>query len=329
MPSYATRKPKRRLPPACPGHDRRSWTIADRRCGARSRARPSSFTARRRSTMPTGGYQRTFNASMSRERAPCSTPARRRTGTCAAARCAFQHRRRVWRRHAARRRLARRRPASTRDRLCHSRKSRQRTLVSAEWGRMRRCDPVVNLRLATVYGPRDRGNMARMIDAIVRGQYLTIGNGTESQDLRRRTQRGRERRGWHRSRTPTRLSSSGRPFVVADPHPYTLREIERSVRLAAGIMRTGRVTSFPYSPRSLPLLCARSGSRFWNALRSRGENRRSRARRYAVSRRTMSTTCEYFCRRFPVTQPPVATLDEGMAEAVAWYRQAGTAEASS
>ncbi len=46
----------------------------------------------------------------------------------------------------------------------------------SHWGQEKQGIPTI-LRVATVYGPRDRGNMVRMIDAIARRRFLLPGGG--------------------------------------------------------------------------------------------------------------------------------------------------------
>jgi nucleoside-diphosphate-sugar epimerase len=82
----------------------------------------------------------------------------------------------------------------------------------------------VLLRLATVYGPRDRGNMARMMEAIRRGRFVLPGDGRNCKTcVAVETVAGVAANAGTRPNVP-----NGLPVVVADPYgAYSLAEIAR------------------------------------------------------------------------------------------------------
>jgi nucleoside-diphosphate-sugar epimerase len=100
---------------------------------------------------------------------------------------------------------------------------------------------VTIFRVATVYGPRDRGNMARMLTAIARGRFILPGDGNN-----RKTCVAVENviRASQTAATLPAEQMADRIFVVADPGgPYTLREL--TVAMAAALGRKNVVRSVP------------------------------------------------------------------------------------
>ncbi|MCX6366717.1 MAG: NAD-dependent epimerase/dehydratase family protein [Armatimonadetes bacterium] len=80
----------------------------------------------------------------------------------------------------------------------------------------------VHLRLATVYGPRDRGNIAKLEAAIKAGRFFIPGDGKNKKTLCAVENAAAA------AITVARLGSmavAGKRFVIADAAPYTLREI--------------------------------------------------------------------------------------------------------
>ena len=102
--------------------------------------------------------------------------------------------------------------------------------------------PVSVLRVATVYGPRDRGNLARMMAAVAQNRYIQIGNGAN-----RKTCASLE----NVVLAAMALSqqdnfADGVPIVVADPAPYSLQELHEAMRNA--LLGEG----WQFGPRRLP-----------------------------------------------------------------------------
>jgi UDP-glucose 4-epimerase len=80
----------------------------------------------------------------------------------------------------------------------------------------------VHLRLATVYGPRDRGNIAKLEAAIKAGRFFIPGDGKNKKTLCAVENAAAA------ALAVARLGSmavAGKRFVIADAAPYTLREI--------------------------------------------------------------------------------------------------------
>ncbi len=104
---------------------------------------------------------------------------------------------------------------------------RQAETWVAGWGEAHRT-PVYNLRVATVYGPRDRGNLGRMMDAISRNRFLLIGDGQN-----RKTCVAVQ----NAVHAAIALASQEKyadstPVIVSDPHWYTLRELRDAMQTA-------------------------------------------------------------------------------------------------
>lgn len=127
-------------------------------------------------------------------------------------------------------------------------KLRGEALVS-EWA-ARTGNAAVLLRLATVYGARDRGNMARMIGALRRGRFVLPSGGAN-----RKTVVGVDNAARIAVVAATHPGvPSGVPVVVADPDGVvTLRDLAAAMADAAGVPR-GRATRS--APTALLLLAA-------------------------------------------------------------------------
>ena len=104
------------------------------------------------------------------------------------------------------------------------------------------------LRLATVYGARDRGNMARMGDAVRRGRFVLPGTGAN-----RKTIVSVEMAALIAVNAALLPNiPNGLPVVVADPSgAKTLREIALGMARSAGVPETNALRSLP-----LPILRA-------------------------------------------------------------------------
>jgi nucleoside-diphosphate-sugar epimerase len=85
------------------------------------------------------------------------------------------------------------------------------------------------LRLPVVYGPRDRGNVARLIDAIRRGRYFIVGDGANLKSLvavENVVEAAMLVAGAERAR--------GEIYIVCDQRAYTQREIAETIAEALG-----------------------------------------------------------------------------------------------
>lgn len=104
--------------------------------------------------------------------------------------------------------------------------------IIREWGKAAGTSATI-LRTATVYGPRDRGNMARMMNAIARGRFLLPGAGNN-----RKTCVATEnvvRASIQVLRSPVERVA-GQTFLLSDPNgPYSLRELAAAMAETVGI----------------------------------------------------------------------------------------------
>ncbi|MBB6053352.1 NAD-dependent epimerase/dehydratase family protein [Armatimonas rosea] len=80
----------------------------------------------------------------------------------------------------------------------------------------------VHLRLATVYGPRDRGNIAKLETAIRTGRFFIPGDGQNKKTLCAVEYAATAAIALARMGS---MAVAGKRFVIADAAPYTLREI--------------------------------------------------------------------------------------------------------
>ena len=104
---------------------------------------------------------------------------------------------------------------------------RQAETWVAAWGEAHQT-PVYNLRVATVYGPRDRGNLGRMMDAISRNRFLLIGDGQNRKTC------AAVQNAVHAAiaLAAQEKYADGTPLIVSDPVPYTLRELHDAMQTA-------------------------------------------------------------------------------------------------
>jgi UDP-glucose 4-epimerase len=80
----------------------------------------------------------------------------------------------------------------------------------------------VHLRLATVYGPRDRGNIAKLEAAIKAGRFFIPGDGKNKKTLCAVENAAAAALALARMGS---MAVAGKRLVIADAAPYTLREI--------------------------------------------------------------------------------------------------------
>ena len=164
-----------------------------------------------------------------------------------------------------------------------------------------------------------------MLEAILRGRYLSIGGGRNRKTCANVRTVARAARLSIQPRAASQIA--GHPFIVADPAPYTVRQLEQSMLRAAGIINEGLVVgSSPRSLRSLPLGLALALAAVVETV--------FRLRRHAPGRRPPITVGQirriaadnvYHTETLPHLpgwdMGALATLDEGMAEEMAWYAQ--------
>jgi nucleoside-diphosphate-sugar epimerase len=94
---------------------------------------------------------------------------------------------------------------------------------------------VTVLRLATLYGEGDPGNVARLVRAIDRGRFARVGRGTNRKSLLHRDDAARACLTALRS-----PASRGRTYNVSAP-PHTMREVLETIARHLGRPLSGRV----------------------------------------------------------------------------------------
>lgn len=119
----------------------------------------------------------------------------------------------------------------------------------------------VILRLATVYGARDRGNMIRMMDAIRRGRFVLPGNGNNAKTcVAVDTVAVAARNAGLLSDVP-----NGLPIVIADPDgAYPLRKMAGTMAQIVGVSDR---TALRCVPLSVLRIGAQTMERVWALLR--------------------------------------------------------------
>jgi Nucleoside-diphosphate-sugar epimerases len=178
-----------------------------------------------------------------------------------------------------------------------------------EWAARRGVVPVI-LRVATVYGPRDRGNMARMLKAVAAGRFFLPDGG-----YNRKTCVAAETVA-RCARAAATMPPGGVPegaVVVADPEgPYRLCDLAAAMASALGSGSAGRALP-------LPLLLAAGGL---GEVIARVSGRRAPLTRAQVRR--LAANNVYLSRRMReiIEVSDCIPLSEGMARAVSWERDA-------
>lgn len=158
------------------------------------------------------------------------------------------------------------------------------------------------LRVATVYGARDRGNMASMLRAIRDGKFLLLDGGRAKKTLV--SARNVAEAAVCVAFAPSRVLEDLGPMVVADPAPVTVKELSAAMADALGL----RSRSL-----SLPAGLVRFGARL---LGSHSPITPSQVKRLAESNvyRMGALT------KIPGYEPK-QPLSEGLAEAAEWLRK--------
>jgi nucleoside-diphosphate-sugar epimerase len=158
----------------------------------------------------------------------------------------------------------------------------------------------VSLRVATVYGPYDRGNLLRMLDAIERGRFVLIGGGRNRKSLVAVDNVAAAAAAVARAGSAL---VAGQRIVVADPEPYPLRTIATAMCRALGDARR---------PPSVPLSLARLLSRL---LGPRSPMTVDQAQRLAAHTVYLPGQLTRIASYRPVTD-----LDAGLSDVVRWRR---------
>jgi nucleoside-diphosphate-sugar epimerase len=100
------------------------------------------------------------------------------------------------------------------------------------------------LRLPVVYGPRDRGNVARLIDTIRRGRYFIVGDGANLKSMV-----AVENVVDAAMLVVSDERARGQVYIVCDERAYTQREIAETIASAMGINR-----GFRQLPRGVAMM---------------------------------------------------------------------------
>lgn len=111
---------------------------------------------------------------------------------------------------------------------------------------------VTILRLPVVYGPRDRGNVRRLIEAIAKRQFFLPGSGENV-----KTMVAVDNVADAALLVASDPRAAGQVYVVTDASPSTLSEIVSAVSTGLGLKRT---------PMKMPLAVLRAAGRFADAL---------------------------------------------------------------
>lgn len=158
------------------------------------------------------------------------------------------------------------------------------------------------LRLATVYGEGDRGNVLRLVRAIDRGRFIRIGSGDNRKTLIHRDDAGA-------AIVAAAVSGISGVFNVAAP-PVTMREVVAAIARALG------------APTPRLSINARAAMLVAHALGVLTLHHR----RAAALERTIAKWCSdevhdgsEFCERFAFT--PAIDLAQGIGREVDWYRR--------
>lgn len=158
------------------------------------------------------------------------------------------------------------------------------------------------LRMATVYGEEDRGNVARLIRAIQKGRFIWVGKGLNQKSLIHREDAARA------CLTAIKIPARGIEIYNVSSPPCTMREIVESITVALG------KHPFPVRvPASLALLLSRHLSRI--------PNRRMGGLHQTVKKWLAEDV--YDTRRFEAAYgfQTKTSLEDGLKREVDWYRQ--------
>lgn len=174
-----------------------------------------------------------------------------------------------------------------------------------EWG-LRNGVMTTCLRLPVVYGPGNKGNIYRMIDAIAKRRFLLIGRGANKRSM---IYVGNVVDA--AIAVAFREEADGAVFIVTDSEDYSVLELYRTILELLGIRPL---------PLRVPLPIARVAATAFNlAGRMVGKELPYNSR--VLSRLTSSLTFSSKQIEDTVGFRPACDLREGMAKTVRWYRE--------
>ena len=166
---------------------------------------------------------------------------------------------------------------------------------------------VTILRLPVVYGPRDRGNVRRLIDAIARGRFVIPGTGDNVKTM---VAAGNVAHAAMRASLDQR--ASGKIFIVADEQASTLAEIVAAISSALNMRR---------SPRRVPVGILKAAALVADGLRrATGLNLPITSDQVAKLAANTRYSGERIRRELDLQYP--VRLEDGMIAAIAGYRDA-------
>ena len=157
------------------------------------------------------------------------------------------------------------------------------------------------LRMATLYGEGDPGNVGRLVKMVAQGRFVWIGNGSNRKSLIYRSDAARA--------CITALATPKSSIYNVSAAPSTMREVVTNLSIALG-----RSVPRWHIPASLALATAGIGSKLLPF--SRFRRLHTTVRKWVADDFYDATK---FCKTFNF-QPQVS-LAEGLQREVAWYRQ--------
>ena len=165
---------------------------------------------------------------------------------------------------------------------------------------------VTILRLPVVYGPRDRGNVRRLIDAIAKGRFVIPGSGANI-----KTMVAVENVAHAAMRVAADMRAAGKIFIVTDECPSTLAEIVEVISSCLKVKRP---------PRRVPLSVLKSVASLADRLRRMtGLDLPITSDQVAKLAANTRYSGEKIRRELQLQFP--VRLEEGISAAVAGYRQ--------
>jgi nucleoside-diphosphate-sugar epimerase len=165
---------------------------------------------------------------------------------------------------------------------------------------------VTILRLPVVYGPRDRGNVRRLIDAVARGRFVIPGSGANV-----KTMVGVENVAHAAVSAAVDPRASGKIFIVTDERPSSLAEIVAVISSALKVRR---------SPPRIPVSVLTMVAAVADGLRrATGLNLPITGDQVAKLAANTRYSGERIRNELNLQYP--ARLEDGMAAAIAGYRR--------
>lgn len=174
-----------------------------------------------------------------------------------------------------------------------------------EWGREHGLMTTV-LRLPMTYGPGNKGNIFRMIDAIARRRFVMIGRGDN-----RRSMVYVDNVTDAAIAVALRKEADGQTFILTDPRDYTMLEVYTAIAHALGVRPM---------PFHVPAPVAGLAGKAFDM----GEKLLGRDLPYSsqvLGRLTASLTFSSAGIEEAVGFRPSIGLEEGMAETARWFRE--------